>query len=79
MFSYTISAAANQTLTANLTAPANTAAMDIFGLATGDSLLGVSDKKTSFTGALPSTQDYIIEIIPLQGNVVSFSLNVSVH
>ncbi len=79
VFSYTISGAANQTMTANLTVPANTAAMDIFGLATGDSLLGVSAKGTTFTGPLPSTQDYIIEVFPLQGNVVNFSLVVSIH
>ncbi len=57
VISYAVSAAAGQTLTANLTVPAGSAAMDIFGVATGDSLLGISEKSTTFTGALPATQD----------------------
>jgi len=74
-----VSAAANQTLTANLTVPAGSAVLDIFGLATGDSLLGASEKATTFTGTLPTTQDYIIEIFPTNGQVVNYSLTVSIQ
>ncbi len=79
VISYAVSAAADQTLTANLTVPAGSAVMDIFGLATGDSLLGISDKSTTFTGTLPATQDYIIEIFPTNGEVVNYSLTVTIH
>ncbi len=79
VFSYTLQAGSGQTLTADLTVPSGSAAMDIFGLASGDSLLGISQKATHFSGPLPSTQDYIIEIAPLHGDVVDFTLNVSVH
>ncbi len=79
VITYTVSAVANQSLTVALDVPANTAVLDIFGLADGNSLLGASAKAISFTGTLPSTQDYIIEIFPTNGQVVNYSLTVSVH
>lgn len=79
VISYTVTGTADQTLTANLTVPANSAVMDIFGLATGDSLLGASANSTTFSGKLPSTQDYIIEIFPLHGDVIDYSLTVDLH
>jgi len=79
VISYTITGSANQTMTADLTVPANSAVMDIFGLASGDSLLGASANSTTFSGTLPSTQDYIIEIFPIHGDVVNYSLTVSIH
>ncbi len=79
VITYTVSAAANQSLTVALDVPANTAVLDIFGLADGNSLLSASAKATSFTGTLPSTQDYIIEIFPTNGQVANYSLMVSVH
>jgi hypothetical protein len=79
VISYTVSAAANQTMTVNLDVPANSAALDIFGLADGNSLVRVSDNATTFTGSLPATEDYIIEIFPIHGQVVNYSLTVTVH
>lgn len=79
VLTYAVSGSSDQTMTVSLNAPANSAAMDIFGIATGDSLLGASDKATTFSGVLPSTQDYIIEVIPLQGKVVDFTLAIDIH
>lgn len=76
VFSYALLCQANQKITVTLTAPAGSAWLDIFGLATG-TLLSSSSKSTSWTGTLPSTQDYIIEIIP-DGKVVNYTLKVTV-
>jgi hypothetical protein len=64
-------------MTVSLNVPATTAYLDVFGLATG-TLLSASAKATSWTGTLPSTQDYIIEVIPVGGEV-NYSLKVTVH
>jgi hypothetical protein len=79
VFTYAVSAAENQTLTVTLNAPANSAYLDIFGLAFGQLLLDPADKANTWTGPLPSTQDYIIEIIPSNGQVVNYSLTVTIH
>ena len=36
-------------------------------------------EQTSFSFKLPSTQDYIIEVVPRAGSVVSFLLNVQIQ
>jgi hypothetical protein len=78
VFSYAVSCSANQTMTVTLNVPSNTAYLDIFGLSTG-SLLSSAAKATTWTGVLPQTQDYVIEIVPNNGQVVNYSLTVAVH
>ncbi len=77
VFSYALGCKAGQTMTATLNVPASTAYLDIFGLATG-TLLSASAQVNTWTGALPATEDYIIEVIPKNGQVVNYSLTVSV-
>ncbi|MGD0876828.1 MAG: hypothetical protein ABSA01_01620 [Anaerolineales bacterium] len=77
IISYALSCQTNQVMTVSLNVPATTAYLDVFGLATGP-LLSSSTKATSWTGTLPSSQDYIIEVIPVGGEI-SYSLTVSVH
>lgn len=77
VFSYAFSCKANQVMTISLNVPATTAYLDVFGLATGP-LLSSSAKATSWSGTLPSSQDYIIEVIPVGGEV-NYSLKVDVH
>jgi hypothetical protein len=76
VFSYALYCTAGQTMTASLNTPATTATLDIFGLATG-MLLSDSADKTSWTGVLPSTEDYVVEVIPKNGQVVNYTLTVS--
>jgi uncharacterized protein YciU (UPF0263 family) len=78
VFSYAVSCSANQTMTVTLNVPSNTAYLDIFGLSTG-SLLSSAAKATTWTGVLPQTQDYVIEVVPNNGQVVNYSLTVAVH
>jgi hypothetical protein len=77
VFSYALSASANQTMKVTLNLPSSTAYIDIFGLASG-TILSASAKANTWTGNLPQTQDYIIEVIPNNGQVVNYSLTVSV-
>ncbi len=76
VISYALLCQANQVMTVSLNVPATTAYLDVFGLATGP-LLSPSSKATSWTGTLPTSQDYVIEVIPVGGEV-SYSLTVTV-
>jgi hypothetical protein len=73
--SYALYCNAGQTLVAGLDVPSSTAYLDIFGLATGP-LLSSSAKANSWTGVLPNDQDYVIEVIPANGQAVGYSLTV---
>ena len=77
LHSYSFSCQAGQTMTASLNVPSTTAYIDIYGIATG-TLLPVSNKANSWTGVLPQTQVYVIEVVPNNGQVVNYSLTVSV-
>ena len=77
VFSYALNASANQTMTATLNVPSSTAYLDIFGIATG-SLLSSAAKSATWTGILPQTQAYVIEVIPNNGQVVNYTLTVSI-
>jgi hypothetical protein len=78
VFSYAINAKANQTMTVTLSLPTTIAYIDIFGVASG-TILSPSAKVNIWTGLLSQTQDYVIEVIPNNGQVVNYSLTVSVH
>jgi hypothetical protein len=78
VFSYAIACTANQVMTVSLNIPASKATLDIFGLATGK-LLSASAKVNTWTGTLPASEDYIIEVIPANGQVVNYVLTVGVH
>ena len=75
-FSYALNCAAGQNMTAALAQPASTATIDIYGISTG-TLVDASAGYTSWSGVLPQTQDYIIEVIPNNSQVVNFNLTVS--
>ena len=75
--SYALACQANQVMTVSINVPATTAYLDVFGLATR-TLLSASDKTTSWSGTLPSSQDYIIEVIPVNGQVINYTLTVNV-
>lgn len=78
VFSYALSCKINQTMTVTLNVPSSVAYLDVFGIATG-TLLSASAKATTWTGVLPETQEYVIEVIPNNGQVVNYILSVSVH
>jgi hypothetical protein len=77
VFSYALSAKKGQTMTVSLNVPPTTAYLDVFGIATGV-LLSPTAKASSWTGVLPETQDYIIEVIPNNGQVVTYSITITI-
>jgi hypothetical protein len=77
LYSYSLSATAGQTMTVSLNVPNTTAYIDIYGISTG-TLLNASSKATSWTGVLPQTQVYVIEVIPTGGAVVNYALTVAI-
>jgi hypothetical protein len=76
LFSYALNCAAGQTLTASLAQPASTATIDIYGVASG-TLVDASAGFNSWSGILPMTEDYVIEVIPTNNQVINYSLAVS--
>ncbi len=77
VFSYALSAKTGQTMTVSLNVPSTTAYLDVFGIATGV-LLSPNAKATTWTGVLPETQAYIIEVIPNNAQVVNYSITISI-
>ncbi|HEX7621231.1 MAG TPA: hypothetical protein VF359_08540, partial [Anaerolineales bacterium] len=77
VFSYAVNAMINQTMTVSLNVPSTTATLDVFGIATG-TLLNPAAKANTWTGVLPQTQDYVIEVIPNNGQVVNYSITISI-
>ena len=63
-------------MTASLNVPNTVAYFDVLGIASG-TLLSPTDQATKWSGTLPSSQDYIIEVIPVGGQV-NYTLTVSV-
>ena len=76
-FDYSLVCSAGQTMTASLNVPSSTAYLDIFEGATSNMLLLDSAKANSWTGVLPQTQPYVVEVVPNNFQVVSYSLTVS--
>jgi hypothetical protein len=76
LFSYALNCAAGQTMSAALAQPTSTATIDIFGLSSG-TLVDASAGYNSWSGILPQTQDYIIEVVPTNSQVINFNLTVS--
>jgi hypothetical protein len=77
LYSYALNFSAGQSLTASLNVPSSTATIDIYGLSTG-TLLNSSAAVSTWTGTLSQTEAYVIEVVPVNGQVVDFSLSVSV-
>jgi hypothetical protein len=76
--SYAIYAMANQTMTVTLNVPSGAAALTIYGFEDCQPLLRSIFNATSWSGELPVTEDYIVQVVPNAGQAVNYSLTVSV-
>jgi hypothetical protein len=76
-FDYSFACGAGQTMTASLNVPASTAYLDVFGGSTSEMLLSDSARANTWTAVLPQTQPYVVEVVPNNFQVVSYSLTVS--
>ena len=79
VISYAVTGHTGQTLHVSLTAPANSAVIDVFGLAYGQVLVATSANATNWSGTLPANQDYIVEIVPNPGQIINYSLKVTLN
>lgn len=76
---YLLKANGGQTMTVNLTAPPNSAGITIYGLQDGQPLIRSQSGATSWTGQLPMTQDYVIQVVPFGNGTVNYTLDVIVQ
>ena len=78
LYSYALACGAGQTLSASLNVPSSTAVIDIYGVSSGTTFLYASAGTNTWTGILPRSEDYVIEVVPVNGVVTDYALTVSV-
>jgi hypothetical protein len=76
---YTVFAVKGQTMSADLSAFSGKAALTIYGFTDGQPYVRSVTEQTSFTFVLPSTQDYIVEVVPMAGSTVNFTLTIKIQ
>jgi hypothetical protein len=64
------------TMIVSISGAGRDAALGIYGYVDGQPYLSSTSRKTNFKFKVPSTQDYIIEIVPRAGRAVSYVLDV---
>jgi hypothetical protein len=74
--SYVLRALGGQTMTLDLNAGSSPAALAVYGLQDGQPLLRAPSERTSWTGTLPKTQDYIVEVVPGTDRAFSYTLDI---
>ncbi len=76
---YIALATKGQQMTVHLNVPANSAALTIYGYTDGQPYVRSVTGQTSFTMKLPTTQDYIIQVVPIAGQVVNYELDLNIQ
>lgn len=77
--SYTAYASGGQTLEVTLNTSPNDAALTIWGFSDGQPYVRAQAGITDFSMQLPSTQDYIIDVVPQGGREIDYTLTVKIH
>ena len=77
--SYALFAAKGQNMSVDLKDLSGKASLSIYGFTDGQRYLHSDTGETSYHFALPSTQDYIIVVVPAAGDVVSYTLAVKIQ
>jgi hypothetical protein len=76
---YTVFAIKGQQMTVDLSNLSGDAALTIYGFTDGQPYVRYVSEQTHFSFELPATQDYIIEVVPRAGSVVSFLMAVKIE
>jgi hypothetical protein len=76
--SYAVFAAGGQTMNVDLGNLSGEASLSIYGFTDGQRYLRSEKSQTSFQFVLPSTQDYIITVVPASNTEVSYSMKVKI-
>lgn len=75
---YTVFASQGQTIKVNLNGVGSNAALTIYGFSDGQPYIRSVTGATNFGMKLPLTQDYIIEVVPMAGEVVNYTLVINI-
>ena len=75
--SYILRVLKRQTMTVSVSSSDGRLVLNIYGLEDDSSLVQASAAKSSWTGKLPSTQDYVIDVVPYV-NAATFTLEVTI-
>jgi hypothetical protein len=76
--SYVVAAQGGQTMNIVLVPNPNAAALTVWGFSDGQPYIRAQLGATTFNMQLPSTQDYIIDVVPQAGQQVDFALTVEI-
>jgi len=77
--SYVVAAQGGQTMDILLVPEPNVAALTVWGFSDGQPYIRAQMGSTTFNMQLPSTQDYIIDVVPQAGQEVNFTLRVEIQ
>ena len=77
--SYVVAARGGQTMNILLKPEPNVAALTVWGFSDGQPYIRSHMGSTTFNMQLPSTQDYIIDVVPQAGQEVNFTLRVEIQ
>ncbi len=76
---YVAYAFAGQLLNVSINTAPEVAALTVWGFSDGQPYARAQNGVTNFSMTLPSTQDYIIEVVPQGGNVVDYQVTVKIQ
>ena len=74
---YALRVMANQVMMVNVSVPNQDAVIAVYGLTSGQVFLGASSNQTFWQGRVPSTQDYVVQVIS-RGAATNFNLSVTI-
>ncbi len=77
--SYVAYASGGQQMQVTINTSPEVAGLTIWGFSDGQPYARAQNGVTSFNMTLPSTQDYIIEVVPAQGKVVNYQITVKIQ
>jgi len=75
---YVVAAQGGQTMDIQLNSNPNVAALTVWGFSDGQPYMRAQMGSTTFNMQLPSTQDYIIDVVPQGGQEVDFTMKVEI-
>jgi hypothetical protein len=75
---YTVLASKDQQMSVDLTGVGTNAAITIYGFSDGQPYIRSVTGATSYKFKLPMTQDYVIEVVPMAGKTVYYTLSIRV-
>lgn len=76
---YVVAAQGGQTMDIQLSPNPNAAALTVWGFSDGQPYMRAQMGSTTFNMQLPSTQDYIINIVPQGGQEVEYTMEVEIR